>query len=124
MSDLQERSVVGIRLSVSCAHRRIRLFKSRAYALEQFTQLCAFVCAERLADALFDGARGGIGLDEQERAEKAVEKAQAKAEKTVAQAQAKAEKTVAQAQAKAKKAAKRNDNKKKKSLPAANPDSE
>ena len=66
----------------------------------------------------------GIGLDEQERAEKAVEKAQAKAEKTVAQAQAKAEKTVAQAQAKAKKAAKRNNNKKKKSLPAANPDSE
>ena len=55
----------------------------------------------------------GIGLDEQERAEKAVEKAQAKAEKTVAQAQAKA-----------KKAAKRNNNKKKKSLPAANPDSE
>ena len=55
----------------------------------------------------------GIGLDEQERAEKAVEKAQAKAEKTVAQAQAKA-----------KKAAKRNSNKKKKSLPAANPDSE
>lgn len=44
----------------------------------------------------------GIGLDEQERAEKAVEKAQAKA----------------------KKAAKRNNNKKKKSLPAANPDSE
>lgn len=66
----------------------------------------------------------GIGLDEQERAEKAVEKAQAKAEKAVAQAQAKAEKTVAQAQAKAKKAAKRNNNKKKKSLPAANPDSE
>ena len=66
----------------------------------------------------------GIGLDERERAEKAVEKAQAKAEKTVAQAQAKAEKTVAQAQAKAKKAAKRNGNKKKKSLPAANPDSE
>ena len=55
----------------------------------------------------------GIGLDERERAEKAVEKAQAKAEKTVAQAQAKA-----------KKVAKRNDNKKKKSLPAANPDSE
>ena len=62
----------------------------------------------------------GLGLDEQERAERAVAQAQAKAEKTVAQAQAKAEKTVAQAQAKAEKAARnarRNRKKKQKTLP-------
>ena len=64
----------------------------------------------------------GLGMDEQERAEKNVAKAQAQAEKTVAQAQAKAEKTVTQAQEKAKKAAgkaRRNRKKKSHQLPAA-----
>ena len=66
----------------------------------------------------------GLGMDEQERAERNVEKAQAQAEKTVAKAQAKAEKTVSQAQEKAKKAAgkaHRNRNRKKgnKQLPSA-----
>ena len=75
----------------------------------------------------------GLGMDEQERAEKNVAKAQAQAEKTVAQAQAKAEKTVAQAQAKAEKTvtqaqekakkaagkARRNRKKKSHQLPAA-----
>ena len=61
----REISIVGIRFEGGYIGRKIGFFESRAHAPQQIAQLHALVRAERPADALLDGARRGVGLDEQ-----------------------------------------------------------